>query len=458
MKKALIILNDSLQEMTVGKSSNLAYICACLELGFEVFVYILPRSDFFANKVLTREFKGLELVELYKKFNLDLKKNVKLKDLDCFACARNDAVGDEFLIGNDAVRDGDDDMLTEINLNEMDLIIQRLEPMKAPFPPFGDENINEIFKLIAQKFPNKIINLPINLSDKGAVSLVDEILAKKGLEKIGVETKEFLALDENFPEIYEKTVIKPKNLAQSVGVFALEKSPDGFDLEMLKNELIENLTNVQIYKIKNNLEKSQLKEIILILLAAQSLKSDENLLKKYQKFSEIDKDKLIEIVNNLYHEILLQPFIDGVKFGDIRTLLLKNAQNKFYVAGNVFRKNSRVNDDENFTTCYSTGASSASKIEELTLDEQKDLKEKTQKLLEILNEDLAEIYENSLELGVDFILKGDLKTVLLGEINHTCIALLPVFEALYKEDKNYDGGLFFIKKAILDVVLRQSVN
>lgn len=430
MKKVLIILNDLMQDMYVGKNSNLAYICACLDLGFEVFIYVLPENNLFPDKVSTFKINDVDLVKSYKKYNSDLEKNIKLQELISIFTKK------------------------EINLNEVDLVIQRLEPMKSPFPPHGKENINQIFKLIQKKFPNKIINLPINLSDKGIIFAIDEIITKKGEKKIGIETKEFSASDDIFPEIYQKTVIKPKDLAQSIGVFALEKKQNGFDLEKLKNELIANLINVQIYQIKDDLEESELKEIILILLALQALRNNKILQKKYQKFSEIGKDELTKIVNNLYDKILLQPFLEGVKFGDIRTLFLKDSQNKFYIIGNVFRQNARINDDRNFTTSYSTGAAKAVRIEELNLAQQKNLFEKSQKLLEILNNDLAEKYKNSLELGADFILVDD-KTVLLGEINHTCIALLPIFEALYKEDKNYDGGLFYIKKAILDVVVRQ---
>ena len=90
-----------------------------------------------------------------------------------------------------------------------------------------------------------------------------------------------------------------------------------------------------------------------------------------------------------------------------------------------------------------------------------DLSEKTNKVTNSLNIDLARQYERCLEIGLDFILTGDGKTVLLNEANHDCPALLPMAEIIRKTDGatdiydkfkcrdfEYDGGLGMIKMLI----------
>lgn len=462
MKKALIILNDSLPQMLMGKSSNLAYILSLFELGFETFAYTLPPANFFPSKLRAVKIGDKNLLQKYKEVNFDLSEKLPLGSL-----MKNFVE-------------------TEINLSDFDLVFQRLEPMKSPFPPIGCENFNEILKIIQKTFPDKIINLPIDLGDKKIVQEIDEILGDK---KIGIPSIEFSLSDENFPEIFiaDKVVLKPQNSAQSVGIFALEKSASGLDLQRLKALSISDLLKVQIYKIKDDLSADNLREIIEILLAAQSLKSDKNNLEKFviarsasdaaiqndygsprlckarddeasQSFDTTSRGEIIKIAHNLYNDkILLQPFLDGVKQGDIRVLLLKNSAQDFYIAGNVFRKNARINDDLNFTTSYISGAAAAVSLDQLTPDEQQDLAQKSQTLVEILNKNLREKYKNSLELGADFILFGDSKTVMLGELNHTCPGLLPVAESLDKKSEKYDGGLFYIKRAILDVLAKQNI-
>ena len=170
MKKALIILNDFLPQMLMGKSSNLAYILSLFELGFETYIYILPSENFFPSKLRVVKIGDKNLLQKYKEVNFDLSEKVPLGSL-----MKNFVE-------------------TEINLSDFDLVFQRLEPMKSPFPPVGYENFNEILKIIQKAFPDKIINLPIDLGDKKIVQEIDEILGEK---KIGIPSIEFSLFDEN---------------------------------------------------------------------------------------------------------------------------------------------------------------------------------------------------------------------------------------------------------------------
>jgi glutathione synthase/RimK-type ligase-like ATP-grasp enzyme len=159
------------------------------------------------------------------------------------------------------------------------------------------------------------------------------------------------------------------------------------------------------------------------------------------------KDLSPEIAKELYNEeVLLQPFLEGVRLGDVRVCILKNQNGDFYIAGNVFRKSVKSTDN-NFTTAYSTGSSCPHPISFLSAQEQEDLKQKSAKILTILNGKLRQKYRDVTELGADFILVGNDKELLLSEINHLCPGLLPIAEAI--ERRVYDGGLGFAKLQVI---------
>ncbi len=460
MIRNLILINEPLAEMAVGKNTNLAYILSCLALGFDAYIYNLPEksTNFFPQKISVILLKKndkiiLQLLKAYQEINqkiadkIEITENLKVKD---------------FISDFDKV---------EISLSEINLVIQRLEPMKAPFPPQGDQNFSEILKQLKTAFPHLIFNCPIGLGDKEAVQKVNAILSRLDDQPIAIPTTEFRIADSDFTKQlresfikyreffpqnkHPKIVLKPKNSAQSYGVFAIEESELGFDLAALNNIEIATLFSSQIYKIQKDLGTDELRKIIEILLCVQRLKTSAALFENYknQKFGDVLREKIQEMALELYNEeILAQPFLEGVKLGDVRSIFLKNAAQKFYLAGHVYRKNIREVANQNFTTSYSGGAAKAASILELTAQEQRNLEISCMKLLIILNGELRGEYRNSIELGADFILVGDYENLLLGEINHTCPALIPIAEAMAKEAVKYEGGLFYTKQAILDVL------
>lgn len=455
MTKFLIIINEPFEKMAVGKSSNLAYILSCLELGFEGFIYILPEKNFFPKQISAINLKAENpevqlLIKTYKEINSKLQKDVKVEEI----------------IKKPVYK--------KVNLSEIDFVLQRLEPMKSPFPPRGKEDLSKVLENIEKVFPKKIINLPINLSDKGASQQVNAILAKRRQKIIAIPTEQFKISDVNFVEILlkgfsfykelfpanceRKIVIKPQNSAQSYGVFSIVETKSGLDLDAIKELKVADFFVSQSYEIKENLNNRELGEIIEILLFTQRVKIDSKLSAAYKnkRFKEISRDETKNLLLELYNgEILSQPFLEGIKAGDVRSLFAKNSEGDFYLIDHVFRKNIRKTSDHNFTTSYSSGHAMASSIEELTEKERKDLKQKCKKLLEVLNGDFRKRYEKVIEIGCDFILVGDYETVLLAEINHTCPALMPIAESLAQKEIKYDGGLFYIKKIISDSLKRQ---
>ena len=108
--------------------------------------------------------------------------------------------------------------------------------------------------------------------------------------------------------------------------------------------------------------------------------------------------------------------------------------------------------DDDFTTCYTAGKAVSKPIDILPETEKKSLLQECQIVLDILNSELREKYKNIIELGADFILVGDGNSVMLGEINHHCPALIPISEAMSEE--NYEEGLGFTKRAVRDSLSR----
>ncbi len=357
--------------MFLGKNTTLAYILAAADFS-NVYVW-----NFAKNYCVKLDENQAEiLTEKYKEINREI---------------RNFSSEVAALKVKDLIAENSSDV-PEIAFS--DLIIQRLEPMKAPFPPIGERNINDVLLDLRKKFPQHIFNCPIGLHDKELEKFSD----------IATPTAEFELSDETYVQAVEsmgdaydkiykngrkKVVIKPKDLAQSLGVFALDLA-----------------------------EKNDVKKLC------------------------------IEHGEELYRgKILAQPFLEGVRQGDIRATIIKNEKGDFECAGYTFRKSARASDSQDFTTGYIVGGSVPRPISDLSKSEQEDLLEKCKEVLRVLNGDLREKYRDSIELGADFILVGNDREVLLGEINHHCPGLTPVSEAMNQENE-YGGGLGIVGRVL----------
>ena len=495
--KILAIINEPFANMALGRNTSLAYILSSVKLGHEVYIYNLekdlPKSHNSSVLALhlTRNIKLCQaLVKNYEQRNLEIMECVEKKDLKKLHQLKIQKVSD--LVCIDPVLRRDDNVFgitrrnksgnlsaklktlsprlhdgvdaqakTIIKLNEVNFVIQRLEPMKSPFPPAGKKDVNEILQKLKKLFPKFIFNCPINLGDKETPQKINRLLK----EKIATPTAEFSIDDETvanqvksmsaeYKKLYKKTfaklVFKPKDSAQSLGVFAVEFCENGLDFLSLKTQELADLRATQLYKIKNNLDEKELKKIIEILCYVQNFKSDKSLI-------ELTRAQILKNAKKLYHgKILVQPFLEGVKSGDIRTNFLKNEKGNFYVAGSTFRKSLRL-EDKNFTTAYSTGGATSQPIEILKKEEIKNLKKKIKMILDVLNGSLKEKYKNVIELGADFILVGDSKNIFLGELNHHCQGLVPLSEAMARavNDKaKYGFGLGFATKGLVDAMTR----
>lgn len=410
--KTLVIVNESFAEMFLGKNTTLAYILAAASSS-DVYVWNFAENfcvkiDEKQAEILTKKYT--EINRQIRNFSPEVAK-VKVKDLiqDFSVVIPAEAgIRDELTIYSEPVvldprlrrDDAERKSVTsqKIPNDEFDLIIQRLEPMKAPFPPVGEKNIEDVLHDLRAQFPRHIFNCPLGLHDKELEKFSD----------IATPTAEFKLSDENYAQavasmgdayekIYQnsslggkkKVVIKPKDLAQSLGVFALDLAEE--------------------------------KDV---------------------------KKACIEHGEELYRgQILAQPFLEGIRQGDIRATIIKNEKGDFECVGYTFRKSLRAAESEDFTTGYIVGGSTPRPISDLTKNEQEDLQKKCEKVLQVLNGELREKYHDVIELGADFILVGNDLEVLLGEINHHCPGLAPITEAM-GDEKKYEGGLGIAKRII----------
>jgi hypothetical protein len=457
--KTLIIINEPFAEMALGRNTSLAYILACVALKHEVYIFnlknLLPKKTAPVFHLTSNKALCEALVQNYKKANLKIVDCVAAKNLEKLLKIKVQKVG-EFLPKKITLK--------SLKLSEVDFIIQRLEPMKSPFPPAGKKNIDDVLTHLKKLFPQLIFNCPINLGDKELPQQINKILGKK----IATPTAEFKlgqnvansvkSMAQDYQKLYKtkeiKLVFKPKNSAQSLGVFAVEFSEKGDDFLTLKKQKISELKAKQTYQIKKNLDEKELKKIIEILCFVQNAESSQSL-------SELTQSQIINKAKILFNqEVLVQPFLRGVKFGDIRVNFFKNQKGDFYVAGQAFRK-SLQKEGENFTTAFSTGGAAPQPIEALQKSEIKNLFSKNAAILKILNGKLRQKYRDVIELGADFILVGDGKNILLGEINHHCQGLVPLSEAMAKavnKDAFYEGGLGLATSAVKSWKRKSKIN
>ena len=458
--KVLIIINEPLSNMALGRNSTLSYILSCAASGDEVFIYnlknFLPKSsnDLIEDFHLNSDKKlAKSLIKNYQKFNQEIMLAARKNNLSKLCGLLVKKVG-IFLPKNIIHK--------FLAIKEFELVIQRLEPMKEPFPPIGKKNVDEFLLQLKNLFSRLVFNCPIGLSDKEIPQEINQILGKKIATptaefRLGEDSSKSISLmSKEYQKLYQtkeiKLVFKPKNSAQSLGVFAIEFVKNGEDFLKLKSHKTSELKLVQNYKIKNDLSKKELNKIVKILCFVQNADGDEDLQRL--TLSQIAR-KAKKLFNN---QILVQPFLEGVKFGDIRVNFLKDRNGNFYVAGTTFRKSLHATK-EKFTTSYSTGASIPQPIELLQKNEVKNLHQKTSQILKVLNGELRQKYQNSTELGADFILVGDGKNIFLGEINHHCQGLLPLSEAMANSSNEncfYEGGLGLTRKAIEDLKALQS--
>ncbi len=410
-KKIAILINEDFLEMRLGINTSLAYIASSIDLGYQLFIINIDNQNPFQKKLqalsIDQGDQGIIVADFKRQNDLyfsDVEAKVRtVADLNLHLSSQ------------------------KVEMSEFDLVLQRLDPVNRPFPPLGEQDIDQFLLdfFDFHRFENKNFNLPVNcFKDKEFAQNIDPDMAIATKEAIDVAT-----MAQNIVQFMEvgfaKFVIKPDNLGQSKGVFAINVTTEGLDEASLKKMTISEIQSQQIYNIKKDV--GSLKETVLDLLFCESLKERQQAPQKTA--NDFTNDEKLRQIKKLYNsKILLQPFIAGVSKGDIRVNLAK-IDNKFCLLGKVFRKPDFTNHDENFTTCVTSSAARAVDVEQiLNKQEFDDLNAKIELVLQALNNEFSDKYSQCNEIGLDFIVIGDDKGVLLNEANHYCPALITLSE------------------------------
>lgn len=479
--QTLVLINEDFERMVLGKNTSLAYILAAVDLEHDVFVYKIAADgkDFTSQKLITAlNLNKDNASQLVKKYKIENQKIV-----DILSGQNNQAFAD-ILVGEFLIEQKIFLPQKNISSTEIDFAIQRLEPMKEPFPPAGEISVADFLLQLKNNFPaHFIFNLPLNsyadkelplilsqhyqdLATPTATSFSGDLELPEKLQEIAKKYSEI------FFTAKQKVVFKPNDSAQALGIFAVEVKNDGLNLAQLKTKTIAELMNTQLYEVNISKAPQDINEIIDILCFIQFCKTQNSEIQKItsEAIAKISPKEILVAIHSLYGKnILMQPFLEGVRLGDIRINLAKMSDENFKVVGAVFRKSISY-DEKNFTTCLTTGASRAQAIDNYLSDaEMKNLAQKIQFILQQLNhnKDLRNKYENVTEIGCDFLIVGNSKDIYFGEANHHCPALIPFSEGLEKAKKSnfynkinglqvdYNGGLAIIKEIITQQITLQ---
>ena len=400
MKKLVIINNEPIENMAIGLNSTLFYALINIFHGKKVYFLDVSKWDntFIINPSLLelQQDLALELLSKYKQENNLIRDKAKQQQKHILS------IVSQYLNTKNLLKNITNQKEIEQIVKEASFL-NRLEPMKAPFPPCGLENFQEFLTKLQQNFSN--IHCPVDLSDKEYVNNLSTPTASFKTKNLWQNQQKiqnaFLQVITDFKKLYPqlpniKIVIKPKDSAQSTGVFSIEFIEQ-------KEEFV--ALNSQQYLVNNNILKSSAKSQTDLLI---------NLLQKQCLQNNNSQQKIIDIYGA---EILLQPFLAGITIGDFRTILFKDNQQKFYVAGTVFRQKISQNG---FTTCATAGQSIITTADKYL----KNLQPFINKTLKYLQENNLK-YKNVHFMGLDFIAKtADAKEFFLGEMNMHCPALI----------------------------------
>jgi nicotinate-nucleotide adenylyltransferase len=407
--KIVILLNESIKTMKVGLNSTLFFALSATMQGKEVFFLELHKNIDFLQKppilpilLKLNQSVAMQLLAKYAEENEKIRENAKqekyyhLKTVEQWLLNKHLTT----IINNQ-------NQIENIFANAV--FLNRIEPMKFPFPPEGQQDFMRFLTKLQQKFSN--IHCPIGLSDKEYISDLStpcKVIKTADIwQNSSIVKDAILKTITCFQNMYQqqknaKIVIKPKDSAQSLGVFSIE-----FQKQVTINKRSQSQQYQLPFRILENEQK-------LLAVLQDILKQQCNL---YQEIKDV-----------YGQEILLQPFLLGVEIGDFRTILLKDTQQKFIAVGTVFRKKITTKKND-FTTCASKGQAIVCGADQYLPNLQKFI----DKTLQYLQEN-SEKYRNVHFIGLDFIAKDRTATeFFLGEMNMHCPALISMLGNNFNE-------------------------
>jgi len=406
-----ILINENPESMKLGINTTLLYALFCrAEMDLEVNFIRLDENPNFPNQIhniykIDKNFAQL-LFKNYQDANQQIRHSAYFsKKYDAPNLGK---VLKQNKMENFILKTNDSDFIKKALTGAL---LNRIEPIKSPFPPHGKNNINQFLKNLIAHFPN--IHAPINLSDKEFINdLSAPTIEIKTQNLIDSNNNIFVKAIKNSIDQYHKLyprhasskiVLKPKDSAQSLGVLALE---------FIKNGEIKSVSQInphqQIYKIDSE-----------VLFNSDLL---INIIKKTLQAQIEFGSNIVDLYGDT---ILIQPYLAGVEIGDFRVIIAKNNDDKFEYFGGVFRKKLQDSSvSKNFTTCATSGQSLPSQlgIYKNIIDEF------AQKIVIHLNNHHKK-YQLVHFIGADIIAKDEsVSELFLGEMNMHCPALISMIE------------------------------
>ncbi len=208
--KIAILINEEISKMVLGVNTTLSYILGTVDLGVDVYVYQIAKNGEISKQVeaiFLNKNNAQNLVDSYRHQNQKI-----MQSLDDGAFPAKKLVEDlGFVFEN-----------KKISFDEIDFIIQRLEPMKPPFPPFGEVDIDNFLRDFSVRIftKNKNYNLPIDcFGDKELPLMLENKSVATPTEISFLDDEKML---EKIAKFGKKVILKPDNSAQAFGVFCLE--------------------------------------------------------------------------------------------------------------------------------------------------------------------------------------------------------------------------------------------
>jgi glutathione synthase/RimK-type ligase-like ATP-grasp enzyme len=380
-KKVLILVNEPINEMAIGRNSTLTLALALQQKGFNIFFAKELVLGSKISQILAQQisFKK-EIFQIYDDYRTSVEKLSKQIEnlLSSKAVIKIPSLKTHKLSEKKISFSLSE--AKHISYNEFSFIFNRFDPIEDPAWIRDEINKMRIIE-IAQKV--KIIGQPENI-DK--------------YEPLALHQSDFIP---------ETLIVEEKNLAQISEISAVKT-------------LLKKYKKLVIKPAKSGQGKG--------------VKQANSLAEIKAGTAEI----LSEFNGKVSGGIIVQEMLAGAMRGDIRTIFFYNSKtNKFELGGHV----ARMQLKGNFINCISSEQAVATKAENmLSTKELRDLNKNSKALLSYLNKN-PENFKSPI-IGADFIPKFFSKkeaensqenTIYLGEINFHCVALFNMIDFLNKK-------------------------
>lgn len=385
-KKALILINEALESMVIGKNGSLAIALALAQKGYKIFFADEVEIGFENQKISAQQVKfSQKIYEISQKYGENLQENAEII-ANQLKKGEKSGKTPEFR----QIRLSQEEKSAKISskklisYSEFSFIVNRLDPI---------ENVNwmrdqiEKLRIISIRNQIPVIGMPINIDKYEPLAFAADLLPETAFISANLTT-ENIDLAKKMLKNHQEIVIKPAKSGQGKGV--------------------KKAANIAEFK------------------------------KAVQEIND-------EFGNNLPSGLILQEMFPGAVRGDIRTIFYRDKKGNFKLGGHVGR--AQLQND--FVNCVSSGRAAIVNPEAMLLENEiADLEKNTSIVLKYLNKHKSSI--DTAIIGVDFmpkfLSKAEAKKsrknkIFILEINFLCVALFNMIDYLNGKSPFAKGSL-----------------